>query len=52
MARLTPQYEVTPQAARRMTRDAGKTIREQRIFCRKGEKISPSQAKPRCSRTY
>ena len=39
MARLTPQYEVIPQPARRMTRDAGKTIREQRVFCLKAEKI-------------
>jgi len=52
MARLTPQYEVTPQSARRMARDAGKTIREQQVFCRKGDIFSPSRAKPRCSRTY
>ena len=38
MARLTPQYEVTPQSARRMARDAGATIREQRVFCRKVRK--------------
>ena len=39
MARLTPQYEVAPQSARRMARDAGTTIREQRVFCLKAEKI-------------
>jgi len=52
MARLTPQYEVIPQPARRMARDAGTTIREQRVFCRKGDIFSPSRTKTRCSRTY
>ena len=50
MARLTPQYEVIPQPARRMARDAGTTIREQRVFCLKSGENTSSRAKSRCSR--